>query len=297
MDPRGDRHDRVAYLLEIAADEDRRAVRCADIAARHTAALETVQNSDMRTLHESMASLHKRLTTRHATSARLHRLHIMLLDEKAARPSRNASPFMLTVGSAAGAEGAAVRLVVSDGSEVVLASDELARTALDLEFMFAEGPGHDCLVDGPLSVAASELAGRWPAYGSAISDLGIRSVAAVPLQDGSVGLGSLIVFGARQSPAEPDLLRLGGIGDAFVDHLVAETENDEWHDEVAASPLLCEIDYRSVIHQAAGMLSDRLGYSLPDTVALLRAHAFAKGATPATVAQEVVDGNSALIED
>jgi hypothetical protein len=54
---------------------------------------------------------------------------------------------------------------------------------------------------------------------------------------------------------------------------------------------------RSVVHQATGMLIAQLGVTPDDALAILRAHAFAQGATVESIAEQVVQRRLDLRQD
>lgn len=158
------------------------------------------------------------------------------------------------------------------------------------------------LGDGPL-LAALEAAAptvatdllsprtqhRWPLFAPLAAELGIGSVIAVPLRAGAARLGVLSAY--RTSPAGPsddqfaDALVLGALA---TDLLVIE-QAGAGPDELAAV-IASGVEAQSVVHQAAGMLSERLGISIVEALVRLRAHATAQGLPLTAVGRRIVTG-------
>jgi DNA-binding IclR family transcriptional regulator len=78
----------------------------------------------------------------------------------------------------------------------VLASDPMARSAEEWEYVIGEGPAHDTRTEGPLQADVAQISERFPSYGPAVRELGVASVAAVPLRTRRSQVGSLVVLGA-----------------------------------------------------------------------------------------------------
>jgi AmiR/NasT family two-component response regulator len=56
-----------------------------------------------------------------------------------------------------------------------------------------------------------------------------------------------------------------------------------------------ECDHRAAVNQAAGLISARIGCSVSDALALIRARAFAAGNDPRAVAQGILNGEVRLV--
>src|SRR5262249_19661128 len=66
---------------------------------------------------------------------------------------------------------------------VAAASDAIARAAQDLELALGEGPAVTAMTaDVPVRAVGGSLPDRWPLYGPAIGELGVRAVVAGPLR-------------------------------------------------------------------------------------------------------------------
>ncbi|GAA1365762.1 GAF domain-containing protein [Streptomyces beijiangensis] len=262
-----------------AARAGRRAVQQGILADQHErlAAL----TADRRTFHESMASIHRGTERRHLAAAQLH-------DARARRMSdwpqdRAAPPLGLAeVAETCETPSAALALIGADHRQLaVSSSDQLSRSALDLEYILGLGPATDaakwiCTV----SASGPAVDGLWPGYGSELAALGALSVIAVPLTSEGICIGTLAVF-----DPPPDLAGSGilaWVADALTDGLQLGPD---------ANPELYETaDLRPVVNQAAGLLSERIPCPIGDALSLIRARAYAEATSPETIARRIVSG-------
>jgi hypothetical protein len=98
---------------------------------------------------------------------------------------------------------------------VTAASDAIARAAHDLEIALGEGPAVTAMTAGvPVSAVGGSLPDRWPLYGPAIGELGVRAVVAVPLRNAAGCPGTLCVYSPE--PVLPDgaVAAAGRVADA-----------------------------------------------------------------------------------
>jgi hypothetical protein len=211
---------------------------------------------------------------------------------------------------AASVNGAAVSVMTGAGHSGLLhATDALAGRLDEVQFELGEGPSRDAFRHGyPVLVPAlddgaapREAGRRWPAFARAAHEAGAGAVFALPLQLGAIQVGVLLLY--RTDPRELTSAELAGalrIADTVTYALVNmfNTEPAAGDSNQAAAEagegeisVLIEAEetvYRSVVHQATGMVSVQLGVTLDEALARLRAHAFAE-ATPITdVARAIV---------
>jgi len=173
---------------------------------------------------------------------------------------------------------------------VLAATDERARQLEELQFALGEGPCVEASSGGrpvlePDLVAAGSP--RWPRFGAAVLDAGVRAVFAFPLRFGAIRVGVLDLYRDAPGPlTTPDLVEALAFADAataVVLHL-----QDHEGDAGAGSPLIGPIDSRAVVHQATGMITIQLGVSLAEALLRLRSHAYASGRTVSAIAADVV---------
>jgi len=197
--------------------------------------------------------------------------------------------FMSAVAAAMGVGSAAATLYGQRPAAVVTAaSDVLARAAHDLEIVLGEGPAVTAMTAGvPVSAVGGSLADRWPLYGPAIGELGVRAVVAVPLRHAADCLGTLCAY--SPAPVLPDrvVALAGRVADAVTYTMLLSP--DLTADEgVRDEPLFAESDYQAVVHQAAGMVAVQFGCGIDDAEHLLRARAFADSKPVEEVALSVL---------
>jgi hypothetical protein len=180
------------------------------------------------------------------------------------------------------------------------ASDELAVVAEQLQFTVGSGP---CLVavdtQFPLFAVESYLQRRWPIYHDLLrSQTPFRSVVAFPLTHDLTGVGALVVY--LRSPGGPVHF------DSFDAHAVVGLVSAE----LTASPAWATrhqpglehwLDtpgarVRAIAWQAVVLISQVLGTSRADALAVLRARAYSTGRLVDEIAVDVVAGRLSIAE-
>jgi GAF domain-containing protein len=194
--------------------------------------------------------------------------------------------------SALPVSGVGVALMTDDGpSGVVLgATDGRARQLEELQFSLGEGPcveasrrGHPILE--PDLTAAGPA--RWPGFGMAVLDAGVRAIFAFPLRVGAIHVGVLDLY--RDTPGHLTVLELAdAMAFAEAATVVVLHLQDHSDDAGARAALLGPIDSRAGVHQATGMITVQLGVSLAEALLRLRARAYAMGRPVSDVAADVV---------
>ena len=134
---------------------------------------------------------------------------------------------------------------------------------------------------------------RWPAYGPAAQERGVRSVFAFPLIMGAVCVGALDIYQDRASTLSPAAVLEAAAFAALAVRLLESGqaravtgELDPDIDELLAP--------RQPVYLAQGMIMADLRLTAEEAVALLRAHAFSLGRPVVDVAQDVVAGRLRL---
>jgi GAF domain-containing protein len=190
------------------------------------------------------------------------------------------------------ADGVSLTLMTAGRVEAASASsDGVAAEAQDLEVTLGEGPGADAFASG-VPVLVSDLAatdGLWAQYPRAAERAGVRAVYAFPLRIGAARVGLLTLY--RNAPhrlTDSELATCHGVAEA-VTHVLVGLQSGA-HAETLAAAIEDGAAFRSVVHQATGVLAARLGCSLEEAVVRLRGTAFATDRTLPDVAAEVVAG-------
>jgi GAF domain-containing protein len=171
--------------------------------------------------------------------------------------------------------------------------------AADLEqigFVLEEGPHLEALASGtPVlieHISDVESADRGRRYSQAASEHGVRSIAAMPLQDDGDVIGVLTLFSNISLRLHEHQLTVAlRMADA-ASEIIAE-----WLDRegISSHPLSSRpedlYDYQVEIPQASGMVMAQLGITINDAMIRLRAHAYANDLSVAEVARRVVGRN------
>ena len=190
------------------------------------------------------------------------------------------------------ASGVGVTVMADLGVRGISAASDPATELLEeLQFVLGEGPCVDAFAERR-PVLTPELAGRamkrWPAYGPAAYDAGVRAVFAFPLQIGAARLGVMDVF-----RREPGSLTGEQFGTAFVfADMTVEALLDRQEgagDRGDAGELDTAFPHRSQLFQAQGMVMVQLGISIGEALVRLRAYAYAENRRLDEVARDIVN--------
>lgn len=201
---------------------------------------------------------------------------------------------------ALGVTGASVTLMSRDGHEAVAAaSGERVRAVAALEFSMGEGPGRDVFSHGrPVLVPdLAAMTGRWPGFAStARQDLGVAAVFAFPLHLGAARFGALSMYAdaprtLKTAEINRSLVLADLTTEVLLDHSATETDGR------LPDGLRRTLDLRTEVFQAQGMVMVGLGLDLPQSLARIRAHAFAGGRDLDDVAIDIVAGRLILSKD
>ena len=280
----------IARLWERVALECQRAARAEAIAAR-CEAQSAAGPEHLRSLRARMAVLHRQMQTRHRTSAALHEAHAVRMHAWADGRGPALQPvFMSAVAAAMGVGSAAATLYGRrPAAAVTAASDALARAAHDLEIVLGEGPAVTAMTAGvPVTAAGGSLADRWPLYGPAIGELGVRAVVAVPLRNATGCLGTLCAYSHEPVLPSSVVAIAGRVADAVTHTMLLSPPDPTVSGAARDVPLFDESDYQAIVHQAAGMVAVQFGCGIDDAEHLLRARAFADSLPVEEVALSVL---------
>jgi hypothetical protein len=240
-------------------------------------------------LFERMAVLYRRLAARHTAAADLHERHIARIKLWISAQETTRPTLLNTVAATLSIPAAAVTLRGLRHSSVVVAtSDAVAEAAQDLERVMDEGPTTAVMADGTaVRLGEAAMLGRWPRYGPAAAELGVRSVVAAPLRLSTVCLGAICAYDSALV-IRPDV--------ASATEAVADALTQSVLDSVQSGDALglFEEDFQPLVHQATGMIAVYHGCDVSDAEELLRAHAFAENRPVADVASDVVNRRTSL---
>ena len=266
----------ITRVLDLLDAERPRAALAAEVAARHEALAE---RSPLRGVHLRMAAIHWQAARRHQLTVRLYEAAVLQYPVRDAPGGPDMdTALMLATSHLAGSDGAVMTLFDSQLTEtMLLASCAAARRAHDLEIQVGEGPSFDATRTGqPAIASAAEIGRRWQFYESEVAPFGVTAVAAIPLRIGSACLGALTLF----NPIPLRIDTLTELGEALAYALLEDSLDH------ADADGRCRVR----VHEAAGRMSVRRGCSVADAMVLIRARAFAEGATVDAVAHDIVTG-------
>ncbi len=292
--------DVLREALAQSAKEQRRAERAARVAVRHEKALDECA-AQLREFHLRMAEVHRQVERRHLAAAAVHRSFAERVRVwcAAIAPPEDAPPLVLTpmilaaVADAADAQGAAVTLFGPQREEVLsAASDGRVKSVQDLEFVCGEGPARTCdRLRRAVTATGAELAMRWPIFGPAAVRLGVRGLAAVPIEVGRRQVGALTVYEPGVSRGAADLELLRTIAGTI--HRIALADGGR---PIQPSPLFVEADWHDAVHQATGIVAVQRGCTLADALAVVKARAFAADVPVDDLAADIVARRIRLVD-
>ena len=196
-----------------------------------------------------------------------------------------------------GVDGAAVSLV-HDGSTrgTFGSSGELSRRLDEFQFTFGEGPCLDAVRSGePVLVGDFREPGsqRWPAFGPAVLDAGVRAVYALPVRISRAPVGALDLFSSRPGPMSAEGLD-GGMWAAelaalpLLDLMTSDTDWEAFGEGADGWEQLASLE-RVEVYQATGMIVGELDVDAAEALVRLRAYAFAQGLTDSEAAWAIVE--------
>jgi hypothetical protein len=187
--------------------------------------------------------------------------------------------------------GAGIMLIVDASSaSSVCCSDAVATLVEELQFTLGEGPCIDASTSS-LPVLEPDLAHpetpRWLAFAGEAVAAGVRGIFGYPLEVDHTRIGALHLYTDRPGPLTEDQHAF-----ALVVASVAARGLLAMQDDAPAGLLAAELarglDIRTVVHQAAGMISVQLEVDIDEAYVRLRAHAFAHDELLIAVSEAVV---------
>lgn len=165
------------------------------------------------------------------------------------------------------------------------------------QFSLGDGPTLEATgASGPvIAVDLTHPRGRrrWPLFAPVASGFGVASAVALPLRVGAARLGVLTAY--RSQPNGPyDTQFADGIELATIATELLLSEQAGLGEDQLAGEFASGLQSQSVVHQAAGMVSEQLAISVIEALARLRAHAVATGQPLAALSRSIVAGEQAL---
>lgn len=174
------------------------------------------------------------------------------------------------------------------GSQTVCASDRIAARIDEIQIDLGQGPCWEALRDRR-PVLTDDVRGsehdRWPVARTQFASLDIVGLYAFPLTVGHIPVGCLDLYSiAAGSLSRTEIEGAVGLAEIAA-RQVLRRAIDALDDEPGAPPGPYS---RREVHQAVGMVAAQLRIDVDDAELVLRAHAFASGASVRDVASEVI---------
>lgn len=178
-----------------------------------------------------------------------------------------------------------VMLVRRGAVESAAVTDDLVLRADQLQHESGDGP---CLsaIDDQQSFCIRDTAtdGRWPNWGAAVNDLGIRSVVSVALKSAPGLLGALNLYSTTPENFSDD-----DVADATIlaRHASVALAADKEREELRQA-----IDGRHMIGMAQGILMERFDLDREQAFAVLRRYSQDRNVKLRTVASQLVESRA-----
>ena len=183
---------------------------------------------------------------------------------------------------------------LDDRLELIASTDESARIAELLQLAAGTGPCVTCFTEGRMvSVPDISTDLDWPEFGRRATELGFRSLHAVPLRLRDTTIGSMNMFGAnvgelsaadaQAAQALADVATIGILQERAVRSAV-----------IAQEQLQRALNSRVVIEQAKGVVAYRRGVPMDEAFDLIRRYARENRLGLSSVAEQIVDRTLSL---
>ncbi|MEU6387857.1 ANTAR domain-containing protein [Streptomyces sp. NPDC046939] len=188
---------------------------------------------------------------------------------------------------ALGLGGIAVTLV----QELVWFSDATSARIEDLQFILGQGPSRLFREDErevrEVPDLGRVLTRQWPQFAAEAEALGIAALFVWPVRIGAVQVGTMT--GYRRAPGPLTALQ-STHGRLVADALAQQVLNRWPKGDTGAAPARAGTVglHRAEVHQATGVLSEKLGVTLAEALDRLRAQAYASGESLSETAHRVI---------
>jgi len=183
-------------------------------------------------------------------------------------------------------------ILMSDRASIasVCSTDEVSALLDELQYTLGEGPSLDAHRLGRPVIEpdlASPVIPRWVAFSPPAVTAGVRALFTFPMRAGSERLGVLSLYRNRRGPLTDDQHADAIVLASVVARKLLTMQGSALADDVSGT-LADDIDIRTVVHQATGMVAAQLQISLAEATSRLRAYAFSIDRTISEAAETVV---------
>ncbi|MFJ8826528.1 ANTAR domain-containing protein [Streptomyces sp. NPDC102467] len=193
---------------------------------------------------------------------------------------------------ALGLGGMAISLGQGQGQELVWFSDETSVRLEDLQFVLGQGPSQLFQSEtGTREVPdlGQLLARQWPQFAIEAEALGIAALFVWPVHIGAAQVGTMTGYRRTAGPLTAEQSAQGRlVADALAQQLLNRwpDRGDPGKSSGGAGTVGL---HRAEVHQATGVISERLGVSLVEALDRLRAQAYASGRSLSDTAHTVIE--------
>ena len=187
-----------------------------------------------------------------------------------------------------GATVCSVTLIGDGAPRVHACSEAAARTLDDVQFATGRGPGLDATRTRTV-VTCDDLAAdeRWPEFARSARDVGVHSVAALPLDIRRHTVGALNLFGSAPGGIDPSalIIAMAVVGQAEVLLSEVARRNEQ---NATTTDLVTSLRSGATIDHAIGVIVAQRGCGVQDAYAVLHDTSRRLGLRPHEVAERLV---------
>lgn len=187
--------------------------------------------------------------------------------------------------------GASISVIGLLAHQSTIASSDTVATRLDeLQFELGEGPHWKALRTGAIvSIPDAHHAehSEWPVFGSALQELDVGALFALPMLMGAVTIGVVDLYRSHPGAMSVGTLTVARALASATAAPALRRATEQAHAAPTNGPTEGP-GIRREVHQATGMILIQLEISATDAFARLRAHAFMSGRSVHEVAHDVV---------
>ncbi|QXV61041.1 hypothetical protein CVV72_31300 [Amycolatopsis sp. TNS106] len=133
-----------------------------------------------------------------------------------------------------------------------------------------------------------DLVSRWPQFGPAVREVGVRAVISARLSVAGAPMGTLTAYRSEPEPGIEIARSLESLAEVLTTTALNPEVRLDGEDGLPVHPLFGDIDLRVVVHQATGVVMAGRDCTASDALALIRAHAFARDLSVTELAQAIV---------
>jgi GAF domain-containing protein len=193
------------------------------------------------------------------------------------------------------AAGAGVSLMDTNGNRSSAASTgSIVAQADALQYELGQGPCLSAWASGyPVDIADVHTDLRWPEWGTAAGDLGLRSCVSVPLISGKLAFGAIKIYWAKPKAASHRLIRLLELFAAQASIFLVNVQARE-RSRMLSEQLKWTLDQRDTISTAKGIVMASRGMGNHEAMLHLMARGLNENRTLQEVAEEIVESTPGL---